>query len=381
MHNKQNPFLSKIKERYRLSRPGSRKHTFHVVLDLKGSGITYEVGDTIGIFATHDPELVGKTLKALKATGSEVVKEKSSNELMNLSAIFTRKANVTTVSKKCFHEIFQRLPEGLQKEKLAPLFQEERKKELKSYLEHHELWEILTHCSEAHIDPQELCSWLMPLLPRFYSIASSQKAVGDEAHLTIALIDYENVSQTPRSGVCTHYLCRLAPLNEPIVPIYVQPHHGFTLPSDATVPLIMIGPGTGVAPFRAFMQERISHAASTEKHWLFFGEWTRSHEFFYEEFWTSLVSAGKMRLDVAFSRDQAQKVYVQHKMLERAPELFQWIQEGAHLYVCGDAKRMAKDVEETLLKIFQEQGNLEESDSRAFLKKLRTEKRYLRDVY
>jgi sulfite reductase (NADPH) flavoprotein alpha-component len=181
-------------------------------------------------------------------------------------------------------------------------------------------------------------------------------------------------------GVCSQYLCHLVGENEPIVPIYLHKHRGFTLPENPEAPLIMIGPGTGIAPYLGFMQERIASGA-TGPHWLFFGERTRTGEYYYREYWEELVHQNRLKLDIAFSRDQKEKVYVQHRMLENGAELYCWIEKGAYLYVCGDAKRMAKDVEEALLTIFQSHGTMEREKALAFLSALRKEGRYLRDVY
>ena len=205
------------------------------------------------------------------------------------------------------------------------------------------------------------------------------KTVGREVHLTIALIHYDTNGHK-RRGVCTHYLCELAPVNQPLIPVYIQPHHGFTLPANPDVPIIMIGPGTGVAPFRAFMQERMAIGAKG-KNWLFFGERNQISDFFYEDYWSQLISEEKLVMHTAFSRDQENKIYVQHRMMEQGAELFAWLKEGAYLYVCGDAKNMAKDVEAALLQIIQKHGSLDEQATKQFLKQLRQEKRYLRDVY
>jgi sulfite reductase (NADPH) flavoprotein alpha-component len=172
----------------------------------------------------------------------------------------------------------------------------------------------------------------------------------------------------------------LAPLKEAVVPIYIQPSHGFTLPEDPRTPIIMIGPGTGIAPFRAFMQERMT-SQSEGKNWLFFGEWNRAYDYFYEDEWASWEALGGLKMDLAFSRDQEHKVYVQHRMLEQAKELYSWLNNGAVIYVCGDAHRMAKDVDATLLRIVQEQGNMDEAGAKAYMKQLKSAKRYLRDVY
>lgn len=377
-YSRANPFLASIKERSSLCKPGSLKNTQHIVLDLKGSGITYEVGDSIGIYPQNDPELVQLTLQAMKAKGTENVLDKQENHWA-LRDFLTSKANITEISKKCLQELSQRQIHVEKKAHLEKLQSDEQKEELKAYLASHELWDLLLEHSEVTFTPQELCNLLMPLLPRLYSISSSTHAVDNEVHLTVAKVEYQT-NQQQRRGVCTHYLCQLAPLHAAVVPVYIQPHHGFTLPENQEVPIIMIGPGTGVAPFRAFMQARIAKNA-TGPNWLFFGEWNRSHHFFYEEFWTGLSEKGKLRLDLAFSRDQEHKVYVQHRMLEQGFELFRWLEGGAHLYVCGDAHRMAKDVETSLLRIIQEHGSRDEGEAKNYLKRLRSEKRYLRDVY
>jgi sulfite reductase (NADPH) flavoprotein alpha-component len=181
-------------------------------------------------------------------------------------------------------------------------------------------------------------------------------------------------------GTCTHYLCSLAELNVPEIPVYIHPSHDFKPPVESERAIIMIGPGTGVAPFRAFMQERV-FKGHTGHNWLFFGEWTRKNEFFYEEDWLAWSEKDLLKLSLAFSRDQEAKVYVQHRMMEHAKELYKWIEEGAYLYVCGDAHHMAKDVEKTLHTILMQEAHLTESEAHDYIKRLRKEKRYLRDVY
>jgi sulfite reductase (NADPH) flavoprotein alpha-component len=220
---------------------------------------------------------------------------------------------------------------------------------------------------------------LSPLLPRFYSIASSQLVVGDEIHLTVAGLRY-NSNGHERFGVCTHYLCDLAPLNEAVISLYIQPHHGFTLPKEKEADIIMVGPGTGVAPFRGFMQERALHQG-TGRNWLFFGERSYQEDYFYRHFWQDLETRSLLKVNTAFSRDQEHKIYVQHRMLEHGAEIFRWIDNGAYFYVCGDAQRMAKDVETTLLQIIQIYGSKTEQEAKEYLKKMRTDKKYLRDVY
>lgn len=377
-YNRTNPFLASIKERFLLCGPGSKKNTQHIVLNLAGSGITYQVGDSIGILPHNDPHLVAQTLKAIKATGEEPVTDRQ-GATYSLRNFLTYKANLTEINRKLLNELLNRQPHPEKRRHLEILHQDDQHDQFKSYQEMHHVWDLLLAHEEVSFQHQEFCQLLMPLLPRLYSIASSHKMVPEEIHLTIAMLTYSSNGHQ-RRGVCTHYLDHLTPIGQAIVPIYIQPHHGFTLPSEQDANIIMIGPGTGVAPFRAFMQERMMNRSSG-KNWLFFGEWNRTTDFFYESFWKDLEAQNKLRLDLAFSRDQDHKVYVQHRMLEQGEELFRWIERGAYLFVCGDAKRMAKDVENTLLDIIQTHGKMDEQGAKQYLKSLRAEKRYLRDVY
>jgi sulfite reductase (NADPH) flavoprotein alpha-component len=379
-YNKQNPFLASIKERYSLTKAGSKKKTQHLVLDLRGSGLTYEVGDSIGIYARHDPELIQKTLDAMKATGHESVRHKQTGEVVSLFEFLASQGNITDISPKLLREVLARQTDSDKKHLLEELLQETHRDALKEYLRNHEVWDFLLAHHEVTFSPQDLTDLLMPLLPRFYSISSSQKYVGDEVHLTVAPTEYESNGHK-RRGVCTHFICELVELHNPIVPIFIQSSHGFRLPEDLETPIVMIGPGTGIAPFRAFLQERLLHHKVKSRHWLFFGEWNRDYDFFYEEEWNHFERHGHLRLDLAFSRDQAHKIYVQHKMQEHGAELFKWLEEGAFLYVCGDAQRMAKDVESTLQSLIQEFGLLDAAQAREYIKRLRQQKRYLRDVY
>ena len=354
-----------VKECYSLCKEGSEKNTFHVVLDLKGTDISYSVGDCIGILPRNDGLVVNETLKAVGATGEEVILDREGDE-WNFREYLTHRATITSISRQLFTYVA----------KGSDLLAKEKRAELKQYLEGHDVWHFLNEYSTS-FTPQELVNLLMPLLPRLYSIASSQKAHPDEVHLAVALVDFVSPYGYPKKGVCSSYLNQL---EEGEVAIYHHPHSGFTVPEDLTRDMIMIGPGTGVAPFRAFLQERVTSSASG-KNWLFFGERNRQHHFFYEEYLSDLVNRDQLRLECAFSRDQEEKIYVQNKMLEHAEELYQWLENGAYFYVCGDAKKMAKDVEETLQKIFQEQGDLDSNSARERVKALRKEKRYLRDVY
>ncbi len=309
--DKSNPFPAKIKERSLLNKLGSTKQTYHIVLDIKGSGLSFKPGDSIAVIPQNDAVRVQEALRTLNANPEDPIVDPRSNQTMTMGDYLTYKVNLT------------RLPA------------------------------------------------FAPLLPRFYSVASSANAHPDEIHLLVGLLP---------DGVASPFLCQTAQINETPVPIYLQPAHSFFLPQNLETHIIMIGPGTGIAPFRAFMQERL-HTQSPGKNWLFFGERNRASDFFYEDFWTALTVDNRLKLDLAFSRDQEEKLYVQHQMYQQSKELWDWIQEGAHIYVCGDKERMAKDVDATLQKIAQEQGNLTPDDARVFVRGLRTQKRYLLDVY
>lgn len=359
--DKSNPFPAKIKERYPLTKPGSTKTTYHIVLDLKESGMTFKVGDSIGIFGENDPLLVDRLLVALQANGDEVITESRSGNSMSLRHFLTRKANLSRLTPS-----FLKVADPNH-----PLLND------KAYLASHDTLEFLqTH---PNLPLQEVVNQFAPLLPRFYSIASSLKTHPDELHLTVALSQYEHKGEL-RYGVASHFLCHLAKENDTPILSYVQPTPHFTIPVDLSAPMIMVGPGTGIAPFRGFLHERLAQSAPG-KHWLFFGERHRKFDFFYEDFWSSLVDNQKLRLDLAFSRDQAEKHYVQHKMMESGEELWSWLQEGAYFYICGEADPMAKEVEATLIQIFCNHGKLDIAGAKAYLKSLRHQKRYLADVY
>lgn len=380
-YSKLHPFLASIKERTLLSRPGSNRQTYHIVIDLKGSGLVYEPGDSLGIYPWHSEELVKKTLEAMKAKGDEKILAKGSDELLTLKEFLTFKVSITEVSGKLYKAVAALQTNKEKKERLDHFLKEENRQAYKDELEKMAVWDFLLLNEEVSFTIEELAALMMPLLPRFYSIASSQKVMKEEIHLTVAALKYESNGYL-RSGVCTHFLSDLVPLGEPIVPIFIQQSHGFKLPDDPHASsLIMVGPGTGIAPFRAFLQERILHHGSTAKHWLFFGEQHRAFDFYYEDEWDLFGVHGHLDLELAFSRDQEHKVYVQHLMLARGEEIYRWLEEGAMLYVCGDAKSMAKDVEKTLEAILQEVGKKSFEEAREYIKRLRQEKRYLRDVY
>lgn len=378
-YSKDNPFIATIKHREDLCASCPEKDTHHIVIDIQGSELTYNVGDCLGVYPVNDPTIVEKTLASIKAKGDEPIIDKKSQISYSLREFLRLKGNITDVSRKFFNEILLRQGHLEKKQQLENLLSAENTEAFKQYTYGKHLWDILSFHQEAEFTPQEVCDMLMPLLPRYYSIASSQAVFKDEIHLTVKLLRYE-ANGHERKGVCTNYLCHLTPKEKPIVPIFIHPHKGFTVPEDLDAPMIMVGPGTGVAPFRAFMQERIAKGA-TGKHWLFFGEWKKEHNFLYKDYWLNLQKEDKLVLDTAFSRDQDEKLYVQDLLIKKGKQVYEWITNGAYFYVCGDAKQMAKDVESALYQIFQTEGNLSFQEARELLKKLRKEKRYLRDVY
>jgi sulfite reductase (NADPH) flavoprotein alpha-component len=373
MYDRLNPYQSKIVERYRLNKEGSTKETWHVALDLKGSGISYRPGDSIAIYSQNHPHLVTGILASLAYTGSEEVLDSRTNKTDSIKEWLSSRANLSKPTKKLLVELAARTKD----ETLSSLLQPELEAALDTFLESWNVPELLSSYQVA-FSAQELTQLIAPMLPRFYSIASSQRHVPEIIHLTVSHVRY-TVQGKPRLGVCSHFLCDME--HDGPVPIYVQPTRDFLLPEDNQQPIIMIGPGTGVAPFRAFMQERIHRGEYTRKNWLFFGERHSAFDFFYEEYWQELVANDQMQLDAAFSRDGHEKVYVQHKMWENREKLWAWIQEGAKIYVCGDASSMAKDVDACLQKIISTVGALSEEQTRAYMTALRKEKRYLRDVY
>ncbi len=377
--NRHHPAIATIKDRFLLTKQGSTKNTYHVTLDLSSAPVRFQVGDSIGIYPQNDPILVQHLIHAIKAKGNEQITDPRSKASLTLWDFLSHKANLarsTSSFLKLFHE-YEQVHD--KKNNLHRILQQENKPHLIQYLASHDPLDLFKEYKDAKAPLQEICNQFSPLLPRFYSVASSRLLYKSEVHLTVALFTFSHQGEQ-RYGVGSHFLCHLAKLKETPIPIYVQTAPHFTLPADSNTPIIMIGPGTGVAPFRAFMQERIAKGASG-KNWLFFGERNRTTDYFYQEEFESWKSSGKLRLDLAFSRDQNQKVYVQNKMAENAKDLWAWLQEGAYFYVCGDAHRMAKDVEHALQQIIQTQGNKSEEEAKAYIKSLRAQKRYLADVY
>lgn len=358
IHTKTNPYHATLRDRYLLNKPGSTKETYHIVLSVPEAKVPFQVGDSVAIFPEND-----------RKTVEEIVNRFGEPDSFDF---LLRKANIC----KCTSNLLKLFAERGGGEKINALLED--KAQLLEFLQTHHLLDILHIFPHVNVTLQELCDKLLPLMPRFYSIASSPKMFSEEMHLTVAALKYPTI-HGPRLGVGSHFLCHSADGTTPI-PLYIQPSNGFTLPEDPNAPIILIGPGTGVAPFRAFLQERMA-LQHRGLNWLFFGERNRATDFYYEDYWLELEKQNRLRLSVAFSRDTAEKNYVQHVLWQQKADVWNWIQNGAYLYVCGDASKMAKDVDLTLQRIGADQGNMIEEDARLWLKSLRKQRRYLQDVY
>lgn len=368
-----------LTDKYLLNKPGSSKKTYHITLDIGQETLDFESGDSVAIYPENPQEVVIKTIQTLKTTPSTIIFEKRTQQTSTVQDFISKRANITKIPISIIRLLEERHIHLKKREFLIHLLKAENRAELTEYLHNHELWDLLQEHEESIFTAQEIADLLLPMIPRFYSIASSPKMNKKKIDLTVAYVSY-STSGHIRTGIGSHFLCEHAKKNQTPIPLYVQPSHGFTLPTDSNTPIIMVGPGTGIAPFKAFLEERmISHAEG--KNWLFFGERNGKTDFYYEDFFKDLQKKGFLDLDTAFSRDQEQKIYVQDRMCEKSEKLFYWIENGAHFYVCGDAKKMAKDVDNTLLHIIKKHGKLGEEESKAYLKNLRKEKRYLTDVY
>ena len=376
LYSRKNPFPGRIVTNRVLSLPGSGKEIRHFEVSLAGSGLKYETGDSLGVFPDNDPALVEELLAALPATGEETVPGNDGTPVALRQAL-RRHYQITQASKQFLEAIAAR-SEGASvlRELLAdPL----RKGEVEKYVYGMEVIDFLLTHPSIHFTPEEFVKLLRKLQPRLYSISSSPRAFPDEAHLTVATVKYESHGRQ-RKGVASTFLAERA--DDPVpVPLFFHSAKHFRLPEDGSVSVIMVGPGTGIAPFRAFLQDRKASGA-TGKNWLFFGDQKAAYDYLYREELEAMQTHGLLtRLDVAFSRDQEAKVYVQHRMLENAAELYQWLEEGAHFYVCGDASRMAKDVDAALHKIVETAGGKTPEEAAAYVEALKKAKRYKRDVY
>jgi sulfite reductase (NADPH) flavoprotein alpha-component len=374
-YTRTNPFLARMLVNRRLSGSESEKDTRHFEIDLTGWGLSFEVGDSLAVYPTNEPELIDEIIHTLGATGNEQV-PRPKGEPTTLREALLRDYSVKQPTPKFLKAIAQRASAA---PTLSYLLAPDRKQDLETYLWGMEVIDFLIEHPSARFAPQEFVGLLTKLQPRLYSVASSLRAYPDQVHFIVDVVCYESHGRI-RKGVCSSFLAERA--DDVPVPVFPSVAKHFHLPDDPETPIIMIGPGTGVAPFRAYLQERKATGAKG-KNWLFFGAQHEACDFAYGEEFTANLNEGLLtRLDCAWSRDQAHKVYVQHKMTENAAEIWKWIDaDGAYFFVCGDARRMAKDVDATLRKIVQEQGGKNVEQANEYVEKLKNEKRYKRDVY
>lgn len=373
-YGKKNPFPAEVVENVLLNGEGSAKETIHVELALEGSGLSYEPGDALAVVPVNAPDQVKAVLAAAKLGGTEEVEVKNVGRKLLADAL-REDFDITALSRA----VLTKLAEAADSASLRELLAEDAKERLKAYNEGREIVDALEDFAPKGLSAEGLAGIFRKLPPRLYSIASSPLAHSDEVHLTVAAVRYDAHGRA-RKGVCSTYLADMARVGER-VPVFVQTNKNFRLPADGGTPIIMVGPGTGIAPFRSFVEHRAAVGAGG-KNWLIFGDQKYMFDFLYQLEWQDYLKSGLLtRLDVAFSRDQPEKVYVQDRMIEHGADLYAWLEEGAHFYVCGDATRMAADVHEALISVVQNHGAKSREDAEGYVDALKKAKRYQRDVY
>jgi len=368
-YDKKNPFMSEILENINLNGRGSNKETRHVELDLEASGLVYQPGDALAIYPTNCPETVQLLIETAKIDSDAKVDGTSLGDLLGHTYEFT-------ILTRPMVEKYNAIKPN---KKLTTLLNEKNRKKFSEYIYGRDVIDLITDYPIEGLSPDQLIGILRKLPARLYSIASSLAAHPDEVHLTVGVTKYEAHGRQ-RKGVCSTYLSERTEIGTK-VPVYVDGNKNFKLPTDPSSPIIMIGPGTGIAPFRAFVEER-AETGATGKNWLFFGDQHTHTDFLYQAEWQNHLKSGSLtRLDLAFSRDQKHKVYVQNRIEESSKELYDWIEDGAVIYVCGDADYMAPDVNQALINALKTHGGLSDEDAAAKLKSMAKDKRYQRDVY
>lgn len=374
-YSRTNPFQAEVLENLNLNGRGSDRETRHVEISLEGSSLSYEPGDCLGIYPENHPRLVEELIQALGWNADEQVTVNKNGDKLPLQEALLRHYEITVLTKPLLEQAAKLSPDSGLQELLAA----GREQEVKAYLNGRDLLDLVQDYFFKGIAANEFVAILRRMPARLYSIASSSKAFPDEVHVTVRSVRYESLGRE-RYGVCSVQLAERVAAGDKL-PVYIQNNPNFKLPDNPETPVIMIGPGTGVAPFRAFLGEREEIGASGHT-WLFYGDQHFSTDFLYQVEWQKWLKNGVLtRMDVAFSRDTAQKVYVQHRMLENSADLYKWLQEGAHIYVCGDEKKMAHDVHRTLATIIEQEGGFSAEEAAEYLTRMQQQKRYQRDVY
>jgi sulfite reductase (NADPH) flavoprotein alpha-component len=372
VYSRTNPFHAEVLSNINLNGRNSNKETHHLELSLEGSGIKFEPGDSLGIYPTNDPELVNLVIAELKWDAEESVTVKQ-GDVRPLKEALLSCYEITVLTK----QLLEKVGQLTQSEGLRELLSYDTK--VKAYIDGRDLLDLVRDFGSWGQTAQEFVSILRKMPARLYSISSSLAANPDEVHLTIGAVRYE-ANGRERKGVCSILAAERLEAGDTI-PVYVQHNDNFKLPKNPETPIIMVGPGTGVAPFRSFMQEREEQGASG-KSWMFFGDQHFVTDFLYQTEWQKWLKDGVLtKMNVAFSRDKKEKVYVQHRMLENSKELFEWLEEGAVVYICGDEKHMAHDVHKTMIEIISKEGGMSLEEAGAYLADMQQQKRYQRDVY
>lgn len=366
-YSKENPFPARLSVNQKITGRDSTKDIRHIEISLEESGIRYQPGDALGIWFDNDADLVGEVLALAHLSGDEATARGSLREVLSRELELTR-----------LHGGFiTGLAEISDNAALKDLAGD--KAQVNALVASAQVVDVLKRFPTA-LTAEQLLGLLRPLTPRLYSIASSQSEVEEEVHLTVGVVRYPQEDGTVRSGAASSYLADRLP-EDAEVRVFVEHNDNFRLPANPDTPVIMVGPGTGIAPFRAFLQEREAQGADG-KNWLFFGNPHFTQDFLYQVEWQRYVKSGLLsKISLAFSRDQANKIYVQDRLREAGLELYQWLEAGAHFYVCGDANHMAKDVQEALLDVIAEHGQKSREEAEEYLSELRRAKRYQRDVY
>ena len=374
IYHRDNPFYAPLVDKRVLTAEVSSKSTLHLSFSLAGSDLVYETGDALAVVPSNDPMLVADILKATNFIGEELV-EIPKVGTRTITEALSHVLQITRLSRKLV-DVYAKAGDLAH---LKGLLLPEQQTHLDTYLADRGLIDILLEHPGVIASAQQLADLLPKLAPRLYSISSSPRAHAGEVHATVAVVRYR-AHNRERGGVCSTLFADRTDLNGTL-PIYIQHNKKFRLPADSAAPIIMIGPGTGIAPFRGFLHERCAVEA-TGKNWLFFGDRSAATDFLYRDEFDQMLATGHLtRLDTAFSRDQAHKIYVQDRMLEHGAEFFGWLEEGAIVYVCGDASRMAKDVDAALHQLIAQHGAMEVTDAEVYVQNLHDTKRYHRDVY
>ena len=372
-YNRKNPFPGKLKVNRLLTADNSSKETRHYEISITGSGLSYEAGDALCVVPTNGSELVADIIKTLGCDANEL--QPVNGESISLKTALTDYFEIKLPSKEFVEEIAKRSGD----QELNAILTSGDKEQLSNYLWGRDILDLLLKFPEAEFTGAEFIGLLKPLQHRAYSISSSGKANPETVHLTVASVRYDAHGRHHK-GVCSTYLADMVDESTD-VRVFFTPNTSFRVPNDDSLPMIMVGPGTGIAPFRAFLQER-EHRQANGKNWLFFGDRNASTDFIYRDEIESMQKSGLLtRLDLAFSRDQAEKIYVQDRMREQGAELWSWLEAGGYFFVCGDAYHMAKDVDKALHEVIQTHGNKSLLEAVDYVNQLKKDKRYVRDVY